>query len=122
MVTWKTGLMEKPPKCRSISMSTTKKSLITPKYVTTKWLKGQQFEETRNIINHQKLKKFLGSNGCIYLDLVKVFYTNLTFDGENVENGFRLSSRGGELKRIYFINSLINGVQNYTARINMSKN
>jgi len=48
------------------------------------WIKEQQLEEIRAIITHQKLKKFLELNGYIYPDLVKVFYSNLTFDGENL--------------------------------------
>jgi len=43
-------------------------------------------EEITNILNRQKLRKFLGLNGYIYPDLVKVFYTNLTFDGKNMSN------------------------------------
>jgi len=38
------------------------------------------------IINHQKLKKLLDLSGCIYPDLVKVFYTNLTIDGDNMNS------------------------------------
>jgi len=63
-----------------------RKSLIAPKFITTKWLKEQQPEEITNIINHQKLRKFLGLNGCIYPDIVKVFYTNLMFDGKNMSS------------------------------------
>jgi len=61
-----------------------RKSIIAPKYITTEWLKEQRLEEVRSMINHHKLKKFLGLTGCIYSDLVKVFYTNLVFDGENM--------------------------------------
>jgi len=61
-----------------------RKSLITPKFVTSKWLKEQQLNEIIGILNHRKLRKFLGMNGCIYPDLVKMFYTNLQFDGQNM--------------------------------------
>ena len=62
--------------------SYSRKSLIAPKFVTSKWLKDQQLDEIIGILNHQKLRKFLGMNGCIYPDLVKVFYTNLQFDAK----------------------------------------
>ena len=61
-----------------------RKSLIAPKFVTSRWLKEQQLDEIIGILNHQKLRKFLGMNGCIYPDLVKVLYTNLIFDGQNM--------------------------------------
>jgi len=63
-----------------------RKNLIVPKFLSMAWLKEEQLEEIRVIINHQKLKKFLELSGCIYPDLVKVFYTNLTIDGENMNS------------------------------------
>jgi len=50
------------------------------------WLEEEQLKEIRVIVNHQKLKKFLKLSGCIYPDLVKVFYINLTIDGENMSS------------------------------------
>jgi len=64
--------------------SYSRKCLIAPKYITSKWLKEQQLDEILGILNHQKLRKFLEMNGYIYPDLVKVFYTNLQFDGQNM--------------------------------------
>ena len=49
-----------------------------------KWLKEKQMDEIIGILNHQELRKILGMNGCIYLDLVNVFYTNLQFVGQNM--------------------------------------
>ena len=45
-----------------------RKSLIAPKFVTLKWLKEQQLDQIIGILNHQKLRKFLGMNGCIFPD------------------------------------------------------
>jgi len=53
------------------------KSIIVPKYIRTDWLKEEQLDEVRRMINYHKLKKFLGLTSCIYPNLVKVFYTNL---------------------------------------------
>jgi len=63
-----------------------RKNLIAPKFLSMAWLKEEQLEEIRVIINHHKLKKFLELSGYIYPNLVKVFYTNLTIDGENMNS------------------------------------
>jgi len=47
-----------------------RKILIAPKFITSKWLKEQQLDEITNILKHQKLRKFLGLNGCIYPDIM----------------------------------------------------
>jgi len=78
---WSSG---DPEQMQTYIHSYNRKSLIAPKFVTSKWLKEQQLEEIIGILNHQKLRKFLGMNECFYLDLVKVFYTNLQFDGQNM--------------------------------------
>jgi len=38
----------------------------------------------KRLVNFQKLKKFLTLLETVYLDLVKVFYTNLSLDGEEM--------------------------------------
>ena len=56
----------------------------TPKVVSFTWLKHQKLDSVRSILKEQKLKRFLELTGNIYPDLVKVFYTNLNFDGDSL--------------------------------------
>jgi len=49
-------------------------------------MKEQKFDEGRNLLKIQKLQPFLELTGTIYPDLVKVFYTNMTFDGKNLNS------------------------------------
>jgi len=44
--------------------------------------KGWRFESLFQQLKHQKLKSFLEVLGKIYLDLVKVFFTNLEFKND----------------------------------------
>jgi len=52
--------------------------------ITFNWLKGQNLNDVRNVLKEQKPKMFMEMSGNIYSDLVKVFYTNLHIDGENL--------------------------------------
>lgn len=61
-----------------------RKMIIGSEYIRVDWSKEEQLHEIKNMVNHQKLKKCLALYGCIYPDLVKVFHTNLTFDGEKM--------------------------------------
>jgi len=47
-------------------------------------MKQQKLDSVRSVLKEQKLKMFLELTGNIYLDLVKVFYTNLSFDGDSL--------------------------------------
>ena len=47
-------------------------------------MKQQNLDSVRSVLKEQKLKRFLEITGNIYPDLVKVFYTNLTFDGDSL--------------------------------------
>jgi len=61
-----------------------RKAINNKKLATFNWLKGQNLNEVRNVLKEQKLKTFMEMLGNIYPDLVKVFYTNLCIDGENL--------------------------------------
>ena len=47
-------------------------------------MKQQKLDSVRSVLKEKKLKRFLEITGNIFLDLVKVFYTNLTFDGDSL--------------------------------------
>ena len=61
-----------------------RKQINIPKVLDFNWLKSEKLPETKAALKHQKLKKLLKLTGNVYLDLVKVFYTNLTLDGKNI--------------------------------------
>ena len=47
-------------------------------------MKQQKLDSVRSVLKEKKLKRFLELTGNIYPDLVKVFYTNLSFDGDSL--------------------------------------
>jgi len=61
-----------------------RKQINIPNVLDFNWLKSKKLAETRSALKHQKLNKLLKLIGNVYLDLVKVFYTNLTLDGKNI--------------------------------------
>jgi len=65
-------------------LETSRKSVNTPKMVSFTWMKQQKMDTVRNILKEQRLKRFLELTGNIYPDLVKVFYTNLHFNGDSL--------------------------------------
>ena len=48
------------------------------------WLKSQKLDNVRRLLKDQSLRKFLELKGNINPDLVRVFYTNLKFEGNNL--------------------------------------
>jgi len=65
-------------------VETSRKNVNTPKVVSFTWMKQQKLDSVRNILKEQKLKRFLELIGNKYPYLVKVFYTNLHFDGDSL--------------------------------------
>jgi len=63
---------------------TSRKIVNTPKLVSFTWMKQQNLTAVRNLLKEQRLKRFLELTGNIYLDLVKIFYTNLQFNGDSL--------------------------------------
>jgi len=61
-----------------------RKIIITPKVLSLEWLKQKKLDEVRDILKFQKLDRFLKLTGNTYPDLVKVFLTNMWYDGENL--------------------------------------
>ena len=48
------------------------------------WLKSQKLDNVRKLLKDQLLRKFLEMKGNIYLDLIRVVYTDLKFEGNNL--------------------------------------
>jgi len=55
-----------------------------PKVVSFDWLKSQNLDNVRRLLKDQPLKRFLEVKGNIYPNLIRVFYTNLKFEGNNL--------------------------------------
>jgi len=55
-----------------------------PKVVSFDWLKSQNLENVRKLLKDQLLRRFLEMKGNIYRGLIRVFYTNLKFEGNNL--------------------------------------
>jgi len=65
---------------------TSRKIVNTPKLVSFTWMKQQNLTVVRSLLKEQRLKRFLELFGNIYPDLVKVFYTNLQFNGDTLNS------------------------------------
>jgi len=65
---------------------TSRKIVNTPKLVSFTWMKQQNLTVVRSLLKEQRLKRFLELSGNIYPDLVKVFYTNLQFNGDTLNS------------------------------------
>jgi len=63
---------------------TSTKVINNPKVVSFNWLKSQKLDNVRRLLKDQLLKRFLEMKGNIYPDLIRVFYTNLKFEGNNL--------------------------------------
>jgi len=55
-----------------------------PKVVSFDWLKSQKLDNLRKLLMDQLLRRFLEMKGNIYPDLIRVFYPNLKFEGNNL--------------------------------------
>jgi len=63
---------------------TSTKVINNPKVVSFDWLKIQKLDNVRKLLKDQLLRRFLEMKGNIYPDLIRVFYTNLKFEGNNL--------------------------------------
>jgi len=63
---------------------TSRKSVNTPKVFSFTWMKQQNMSTVRSLLKEQRLKRFIKQIGNLYPNLVKVFYTNLKFDGDSL--------------------------------------
>jgi len=63
---------------------TNTKVINNPKVVCFDWLKSQKQDNVRRLLKDQSLRKFLEMKGNIYPYLIRVFYRNLKFEGNNL--------------------------------------
>jgi len=63
---------------------TSRKTINNPKLISFSWLKEQKLAELRSLLKEQILKRFLEMSRNIYPNLIRVFYTNLQFVGNNL--------------------------------------
>jgi len=65
---------------------TSRKIVHTLKLVSFTSMKQQNLIMVRSLLKEQRLKRFLELSGNIYPNLVKVFYTNLQFNGDTLNS------------------------------------
>jgi len=92
---------------------TSRKNVDTPKVVSFSWMKQHKLDSVRSVLKENFLKRFLEITGNIYLNLVKVFYTNLTFDGDSI-----VSHVKGDMVITNEVWSAVTGLKSSSLRIN----
>ena len=78
------------------------------------WLKSQNLVNVRRLLKDQSLRKFLEMKGNIYSDLVRVFYTNLKFEGNNLISHVK----GVEMEITHEVWAAVAGLKFSSLRIN----
>jgi len=95
-------------------MKTSIKKINNPKIVCFDWLKSQKLDNVRRLLKDQSLRMFLEMKGNIYPDLVRVFYTNLKFEGNNLVSHVK----GVEMEINHEVWTVVAGLQFSGLRIN----
>jgi len=57
-----------------------RKAFVNPKFLRMEFLKNENLNQVADLLKFQKLERFVKLSGNIYLDLVKVFLTNMWID------------------------------------------
>jgi len=93
---------------------TSRKVTNNPKVVSFSWLKSQKLDDVRRLLKEQLLKRFLEMKGNIYLDLIRVFYTNLKFEGNNLVSRVK----GVDMEITHEVWAVVTGLKYDGLRIN----
>jgi len=93
---------------------TSTKVINKPKVVSFDWLKSQKLENVRRLLKDQSLRKFLEMKENIYPDLIRVFYTNLKFEGHNLVSHVK----GVDVEITYDVWTTVAGLKYSGLRIN----
>jgi len=93
---------------------TTTKVINNPKFVSFDWLKSQKLDNVRKLLKDQSLRRFLDMKGNIYPDLIRVFYTNLKFEGNNLVSHVK----GVDMEITYDVWTVVAGLKYVGLRIN----
>ena len=75
---------------------------------------SQKLDNVRRLLKDQSLRKFLEMKGNIYPDLVRVFYTNLEFEGNNLFSHVK----GVEMEITHEVWTVVAGLKFFGLRIN----
>ena len=93
---------------------TSTKVINNPKVVCFDWLKSQKLDNVRRLLKDQSLIKFLDMKGNIYPNLIRVFYTNLKFEGNNLVSHVK----GVDMEITYKVWTTVAGLKYSGLRIN----
>ena len=93
---------------------TSGKVINNPKVVSFDWLKSQKLDNVRMLLKEQLLKRFLERKGNIYPDLIRVFYTNLKFEGNNLVSHVK----GVDMEITHDVWAVVTGLKYVGLRIN----
>ena len=93
---------------------TSNKVINNPKVVCFDWLKSQKLDNVRRLLKYQSLIKFPELKGNIYPDLIRVFYTNLKFEGNNLVSHVK----GVDMEITYEVWAAVAGLKYSGLRIN----
>jgi len=93
---------------------TSRTTINNPKLISFTWLKEQKLGELRSLLKKQMLKRFLEMSGNTYLDLIRVFYTNLQF----VRNNLFSHVKGVDMEITHEVWIAITGLKYAGLRIN----
>jgi len=85
-----------------------------PKVVSFSWLKSQKLDDVRRLLKEQLLKRFLEMKGNIYLDLIRVLYTNLKCEGNNLVSHVK----GVDMETTHEVWAAVTGLKYAGLRIN----
>ena len=85
-----------------------------PKVVSFDWLKIQKLDNVRKLLKDQLLRRFLEMKGNIYPDLIRVFYINLKFEGNNLVSHVK----GVDMEITHDVWAAITGLKYAGLRIN----
>jgi len=85
-----------------------------PKVVSFGCLKSQKLDDVRRLLKVQLLKRFLKMKGNIYPDLIRVFYTNLKFEGNNLVSHVK----GVDMEITHEVWAVVAGLKYARLRIN----
>jgi len=85
-----------------------------PKVVSFDWLKSQKLDNVRKLLKDQLLRRFLEMKGNIYPDLIRLFYTNLKFEGNNLVSHVK----GVDMKITHDVWAAVTGLKYASLRIN----
>lgn len=93
---------------------TSTKVINNPKVVSFDWLKSQKLDNVTKLLKDQSLRRFLEMKGNIYPDLIRVFYTNLKFEGNNLVSHVK----GVDMEITYDVWTVVAGLKCAGLRIN----